>query len=530
MKLALTSVLLLLFFLSFHQNLFAQAGTLSGDLQTDLKVFQRDSAIGAVNTPQYDNFFTGLESWLQVNYSIFGFNASIRLDVFHNSNLQDPNKAYTGAGIGYFKLEKEIGRLTVAGGYFYEQFGSGIIYRSYEDRGLGLDYATFGLDLKYKITDDWIIKGIAGQQKNLFNRYNPVFKGLDVEGVVKFSDNIRLFPGAAFFNRTIDQGSMDFIANTINSYDSADRFIPKYNVYAFSGYYTLNVKDFSWYTEGAYKTHEAIMNANGILVDEDGSCLYTSLSYSRKGLGLTGQFKRTENFVLRTSPNETLNNGVLNFIPPMSRQNSLRLPARYAPATQYLGEMAFQFDGTYTPQIGYTLELNYSHIQDLEGNKLWQEIFGQFDFTKSKIHNFSLGAQYVFYNQTVYRSEPLDDLTAFTPFLEYTFKPNRKNSWRFELQYQSTQEDYGSFIFLLAEYNIAPRWSFSASDMYNIDPNPEMTKEKLHYYNFFISYTKNANRFAIAYTRQVAGINCSGGVCRYEPAFSGLKFSLTSSF
>lgn len=519
------------FILTLSTNfVFAQPGTLSGDLQSDLRIFQCDSAIGAINTPQYDNYFTGLESWLQVNYSILGFNASVRLDVFNNSNLQDPNKAYTAAGIGYFKLEKEIGKLTVAGGYFYEQFGSGIIYRSYEDRGLGIDYATFGIDLKYKLNDNWIIKGIAGQEKNLFSRFNPVMKGLDLEGVVNMGKNVKLLPGAAYFNRTIDQSSMDFVANTINSYDSADRFIPKFNVYAFSGYYTLNVKDFSWYSEVAYKTHEAIFNASSILVDKPGNVIYSSLSYSRKGLGLTAQFKRTENFVMRTSPNETLLNGVLDYIPPMARQNSLRLPARYSPATQYLGELAFEFDATYTPKIGYTIDLNYSDIHDLDSTQLWREVFGQFEFTHSQKINFVLGGQYVFYNQTIYRSEPLPDLTAVTPFAEITYKLTRRNSVRCELQYQSTDQDYGSFIFGLLEYDIAPKWSFSASDMYNIKPNPEKTPDKIHYYNFFVSYTKNANRFSLAYARQVAGVNCSGGVCRYEPAFSGLKFSVTSSF
>ena len=517
-------------FIFYLQNSFAQTGTLSGDLQTDLRVFQRDSSIGAINTPQYDNYFTGLESWLQVNYSIYGFNASLRLDVFNNSNLQDPNKAFTGAGIGYWKLEKEIGKLTVAGGFFYEQFGSGIIYRAYEDRGLGIDYATFGLDLKYKLNDNWVIKGIAGQEKNLFSRFNPVMKGLNVEGAVNCGETVRLFPGVAFFNRTIDQSSMNFVANIINSYDSADRFIPKFNVYAFSGYFTLNVKDFSWYTEGAYKTHEAIFNAGGILVDKPGNVIYSSLSYSRKGLGLTGQFKRTENFVLRTSPNETLLNGVLNYIPPMSRQNSLRLPARYSPATQYLGELAFEFDATYTPLIGYTIELNYSDIHDLDSLQLWREVFAQFEFTHSKKWNFVLGGQFVFYNWKIYRTELKPNVTAVTPFAELTYKMSRKNSLRCELQYQSTDQDYGSFIYALLEYDIAPTWSFAASDMYNIKPNPEQTTDKIHYYNFFVAYTKNANRFALAYARQIAGINCSGGVCRYEPAFSGLKLSITSSF
>jgi hypothetical protein len=328
----------------------------------------------------------------------------------------------------------------------------------------------------------------------------------------------------------MDQASMDFVVATINSYDSAERFIPTFNVYAFSGYYTLNVKSVSWYLEAAGKTHEAIYNAESQLVDKPGSVIYTSLSWSRKGLGLTGQFKRTENYVLRTSPNETLLNGVLNYIPPMSRQNSLRLPARYQPATQYLGELAYEADGTYTPSKGYTFDLSYSNINGLNSEHYWTEFYGQLEVTRNKKFQYLVGAQYVFYNQQLYLSEPLPDQTAFTPFVEFTYKPTKKNSLRFELQYQQTKEDYGSWLFGLVEYNIAPRWSFSASDMYNIDPNPEKTTDKNHYYNFFVSYTKSANRFSLSYVRQVAGINCTGGVCRYEPAFSGLKFNLTSSF
>ena len=32
------------------------------------------------------------------------------------------------------------------------------------------------------------------------------------------------------------------------------------------------------------------------------------------------------------------------------------------------------------------------------------------------------------------------------------------------------------------------------------------------------------------FSRQVAGIVCTGGVCRYEPAFSGVKLTLNSTF
>lgn len=503
---------------------------LSGDVQSELKLFLRDSTIGASNTPQYDYLLSGLDTWFTVNYATSGFDARLRLDVFNNSNLQDPNQAFTGAGIGYFHVSKTIDRLQVTGGYFYDQFGSGIVYRAYEDRGLGLDYATFGVNLKYQLNDNWQLKAIAGQQKSRFSRYAPVLKGINADGMVALGNRVQLQPGAAFLNRTLDKATMDVVAALINSYDVADRFVPKYNVYAFSGYYTLFAGPFTWYAEAAGKTPEAILGSRGILENHDGNVVYSSLVYSRQGLGITMQYKRTENFELRVSPLETLLNGVLNYLPPMSRQQSLRLPARYSPATQFLGEQAWQADVAWSPAERWVLELNYSHINDLKGNRLWREVYGQVDLTASEYDHLLFGSQYIFYNQTVYLAEPLPDQTAVTPFLEYTRRLSRQQSLRAEVQYMQTEQDFGSFLFLLAEYSIAPKWSFSISDMYNIRPNPEKSKTKEHYYNFFASYTKGPTRVALSFARQVAGINCSGGVCRYEPAFNGVKCAITTSF
>jgi len=43
-------------------------------------------------------------------------------------------------------------------------------------------------------------------------------------------------------------------------------------------------------------------------------------------------------------------------------------------------------------------------------------------------------------------------------------------------------------------------------------------------------YTYRANRFSLAYVKQVEGINCAGGICRYEPTFHGVRLQLSSSF
>ena len=84
---------------------------------------------------------------------------------------------------------------------------------------------------------------------------------------------------------------------------------------------------------------------------------------------------------------------------------------------------------------------------------------------------------------------------------------------------------------------MAPRWIFEASLMYNVDPSSNSPRDpdsgeslKLVYPSFGITYIKSSNRFSLKYVKQVEGIVCSGGVCRLEPAFSGFKFSATSTF
>jgi len=89
-------------------------------------------------------------------------------------------------------------------------------------------------------------------------------------------------------------------------------------------------------------------------------------------------------------------------------------------------------------------------------------------------------------------------------------------------------QDEGDWLFGLVEFNIAPKWSFSISDMYNLG-NPDEAL-RVHFPIYFIGYTAGANRFTASYAKQVDGIICTGGVCRFEPAFSGVKFTMSSSF
>ena len=510
----------------------AQQGNLSGDLMMNVNFFQRDTNIKAAGNQLYDNFLSGGEGWLGLRYAGFGFTGIVRFDAFHNSNLQNPTSALTAAGIGMFSLSKEFKKLTITGGHIYDQIGSGIIFRAYEDRGLLIDNALFGLHLKYRLNDHVTVKGFSGQTKNLFERYQPILKGMNIETDFDLGSKAHITPGIGIVNRTMDQKSMDNIISNINNMPEKDRFIPTYNSSAISLYNTLNAGNISWYIEGALKSSEAIV-LNGALKKQSGNVIYSTLGYAQNKFGINGSIKRTENFVMRTSPNEILLKGIYNWQPIIAQIRPQRLIARYTPPSQDLSELASNLNAFYTPNDKLNFNLAYTRINTLKDEVLYREVFAETEIRSVKNVLFHLGVQYLVYNQALYQQKvPAEypEVNAITPFLEVGYKINKKKSIRAELQYMSTKQDYGSWVFGLLEYNISPTWSFAVSDMYNAKPNTNHISKAHHYPNVFMAYTKDANRFTLQYVKQVDGINCTGGVCRYEPAFSGFKIGVTSSF
>ncbi len=516
----------------------AAQGNLSGDLMANVNFFQRDTAIKASDNPLYDNYLSGGESWLSLRYTNKGFTAFLRADAFHNSNLYQPTEAMTGFGIGAWSLSKEINDLTVTGGYIYDQIGSGILFRAYEDRGLLIDNALVGLHLKYRINDQVMVKAFTGQMKNVrtFGRFEPVLKGINAEGDFSVSDKVHIMPGIGALSRTLDQGSMNSIVSTINNYPLEERFVPKYNMYAFTAYNTLTAGDFSWYIEGAYKTNEAIRASifSDTLSDKPGNVVFTTLGWARKGIAVNFTGKRTETFVMRTSPNEILLRGMLNWQPIVARLRPQRLMARYSPPSQDVSEMALGTDVLLSPNDNIDITLNYTHINTLEEVKLYREAYAEVNYRGLDNWIIQLGAQYLQYNQEVYQIKPgVPIVEAITPFTEITYRFNNKTSIRTQWEYMHTEQDYGSWVFGLVELNIAPRWSFAVSDMYTVSlnkKNPSGITKPQHYYNIFAAYSKGPHRVSAAYVKQVDGINCTGGVCRYEPAFSGVRMMLTTSF
>lgn len=530
-------------------------GVFSGNLQSNFNVFLKDSLIGAVEgaSPQYGKQISSAESWLYLNYDIKGWHFAARYDLFNNSNLLNPADAYSGQGLGFWQIKKKVGNLEVTAGSFYDQFGSGAIFRAFENRLIGIDYAMEGVRLKYDIADDFVIKAFTGKQKGgldrRFDASPQIVKGINAEKGFYVNSGSIVNVGVSAVNRTLDDNAYSKLVTEIQGLGltQEEGFFPKYNTYLMNGYFNASVGNFGFNGEFNYKTAEPIKDNRGNLINGDGTLIIAGANYSKRklgrnkkgGLGINAQYRRIDNFALNVDPYSELSllQGLLSYQPSLSRQASYRMLARYQAPAQFTGEQGIQAEIIYSFNKKTNITLNFSDIKDLQGDQLFREQFVQVEHKINKKWSGKLGLQMVNYNQEVYEVKPLgkaEDVETFTPFGEITYKINRKNSLRFESQMLVTEQDLGSFYHGILEWNNSPKFSLAVSNMINTNPvrivNEALADQVLHYPSVFVKYNIKTTSFTAAYIKQVEGVVCTGGVCRLEPAFSGLRFTVATQF
>ena len=513
-------------------------------IENNINFFIRDSLIGAAGIPQYENNDIGGEIWVDFVGRYKGFEAGLRLDAFRNSNLLNPTDAYSAEGLGRFYLKKSVGKFDFHLGYLYDQIGSGIIFRSYEIRPQLIDNAFIGGKATYWLNDDIFISGYYGRQKRQFDIYGSDIRGVSAEGYFSFDEEgqTSISPGIGYINRRLSQDDIDGIVDVIRTYVDEDRVIPRYNTYSFTLYNTLSHKKLQWYTEWALKTPELFFDPNatrteisgrtafGKYVKRTGSVFYSSLSLALDNLGITLEGKRTSNFDFRANPLLRQNDGFISFIPPMNRQSTYRLLTRYNPATQVLSEMAWQVDINHKISKSWSWNVNVSDVYTLSSTQLFKELYFAAEYKNGRKSKLTGGAQFIAYNQRIYEVKPnVGMLRANTFFTDFLYKLGRRTSLRTEVQYMSTEQDYGSWLFGLVEVGFKKYWTVELSGMYNSSPGPASPednngiKQKILYPSLGLTFNTGSKRISARYVKQVEGVICTGGICRLEPAFSGFR-------
>ena len=550
-KNALIVVAISICLLGFSQE--NNLGEIHGDFNLNLQSYQEDLQIGAQAADE-----TILNNaYLNLNYTKGNFAAGLRYESYLNA-LADYDPEFKGNGIPYRYATYSIDGLEITAGNYYEQLGSGLIFRSYEEKGLGIDNAMDGIRLKYSPKKGIYLKTFIGKSRTYFAYADGIFRGvdgeLDINELFDSESKTKLIMGGSFVSRYQERKNLIFK-------------IPQ-NVSAYAGRLNLNHGGWNYYGEYAYKINDP---ANVLTASKmnyaSGNAFTQNITYSKKGFGVIAEVHRADNMTFKSDRDRDGKAYLINYIPTLSKPHAYSLLALYPCATQPDGEFGMQFDLFYKLKKGTLLggkhstkiAFNYSRINGLDGgpsflNDNTKHIpsftsindgilhFKDINLSINKKLSKKIRTNFVIANQTynkdLLEGKPTGDygvLSSTIIVTDISYKIKQGNSLRIELQTLiSKQLEYakqlaeGDWSMALLEYTVSPHWFFTVQDMYN--HGHEDTSKQLHYVNLNTGFIKGANRFEIGYGKKREGIFCVGGVCKTVPSSNGFTLSISSSF
>ena len=561
-KIALFITTISMSFLGFSQE--NNLGEIHGDFNLNLQSYQEDLQIGAKAA---DEIILN-NAYLNLNYTKGNFATGLRYESYLNA-LADYDPEFKGNGIAYRYATYTIDGLEITAGNYYEQLGSGLIFRSYEEKGLGIDNAMDGVRLKYSPIEGMYLKTFIGKSRTYFDYADGIFRGADgelnINELFNSESKTKIILGGSFVSRYQERSNLIFK-------------IPQ-NVSSYAGRISLNHGGWSYYGEYAYKINDpANVLTSSKMNYASGNAFTQNITFSKKGFGIIAEMHRTDNMTFKSDRDRDGKAYLINYIPTLSKPHAYTLLALYPCATQANGEFGIQFDVFYKFQkesllggkYGTKLALNYSRINGLNGGNSFlndntehtpmlisiknEELyFNDINLTINKKLNSNTEANFVVANQT-YNKDLLEGhvpgdygvLNSTILIADLSYEIKQGHSLRMELQnlISNQLEDYstsggvyengmeepaeGDWGMALLEYTVSPHWFFTVQDMYNY--GNELEEKQLHYLNLTAGFIKGANRFEIGYGKKREGIFCVGGICKLVPSSNGFSVNISSSF
>jgi hypothetical protein len=530
-------------------------GTITGNFSIIWQSYQEDSLIGAQVPPEK----TGFNAWGNLIYTRGKFSAGMRYESYLNPLLGYPGR-FKGTGIGYRFARYADKQFDITIGNFYDQFGSGLIFRSFEERYLGIDNAMDGFRVVFTPFEALKIKGIYGKQRLDFDS-----RLINAEGIIRAADvdlNINQL-NSAWADKDLQ---VTIGGSFVSRYQAASQIekdtlvleVPN-NVAAYAARVNAFYKGWSFMAEYVSKINDP--NADNNYIYKPGEGIIANIAYTQKGFGFNVQGKMVDNLSFRSDRNLLLFDVPVNFMPAITKVHTYNLAATLYPyATVVDGESGINAELFYkfskgTPlggKYGTNITANFAAANNIDtvglqgvdalvdGYRRNSLGFGKEKFVRdfnveiSKKFSKNFKAKYTYYYlefntlTTPVTTDFKGIVYADIHVLELENKLSTHHSLRTELQTLITEQDKGDWGTVILEYSYSPHWFVSVMDQYNFG-NP-IQDRRVHYIFGTVGYINGPNRIAIGYGKRREGVFCIGGVCRTVPASNGFEITLTSSF
>ena len=538
-------------------NTFAHA-QFAASLESNNQYYVDDAKIKLSDTEAEERFRSN--TYLTLSYKYKKFTVGAQVESYEPKALLNYSPEFDGVNLAtYFVNYNNEKGLDVTLGHFYEQFGSGLALRTWEDRQLGIANSLVGAKVKYTSPDYlYSMKALYGKQRIGFNLSDTKIAGLDAEFQIaqalkseKFTSTL----GLSFVNKHESEDNVNFVdaPKDVNIYGV--RLNNEYkNVYLNLEYLT--------------KTQDVIKLATTVdpVNFYKGNAINLLFGYSQKGLGFSGNVRRLENFNLYSERNQvgnSFNQALLNYVPALTKQFDYSLANIYVYQAQpqltffpqkKSGEVGSQFDLFYNfkkgtalgGKYGTNISFNFANWYGLKGKyrvyedyntvetEFWavgERYYSDFntDIRKKFSDKWNSALIYIYqdYNQDRIQ-ETSGQIYAHTVAFDNIVQINKTNSVKLEVQHQWAESGFKNWAAGLAEFNFLKNWSVFATDQYNY--GNDKVEDRIHYYSGGVVFRKNSTRVQASYGRQRGGLLCVGGVCRLVPENTGFTLNLNTTF
>lgn len=507
-------------------------GTLTGSVESNSILYLDDAVLGDKTIP------FGSNDYVKVLYNNGRWSAGLQGDAYlpalnGYNDIRDAGGIDPTFALSQIFLTYRGSNFEVTAGDFFEQYGSGLALRSFEDRQLGVNSAMQGLRFSMNIDDNLSVKAFAGRPRlAVLGHAGSIMGGMDVSYNLANSlgwQETMLTVEGSYVARHEDlhkEGSEIFGINIFEAVGMTSSL-----THLLSGRANFGVGNLGAKGEFVFKSKDLSEAADPEA--HNGMAALGEVSYYKGAFNILAQGRMLKNMGTRLSLYDSSLGNAMNYIPALTRQHTYAL-ANLEPHQVYThSELAGQADAYYTirnrkARTHWRFHTNFSIAYNQEfGNLSWMD----FNVDVERKWNKDWKTVFLYSMQKRNPMKGCMDLlyTSHIFVADVHYKLNTDTAVRTELQYLYSNDYEGDWMAALVELQLPHSLTVFVSDMYN-HQRIDTYIEKVNYYSVGASYTYGPTRVQLSYGRNRAGMICSGGVCRFTPAYTGFNLLLSTTF